>query len=110
MCSEVGAIMDSDTSGSESDHQDTQVKDELVDYLKLQQMKFKNDWGVLDWWRDNQSTYPNLAVMARQYLGCPATSAAVERLFSNVGHAFSKNRKKAKADTLKDIMFALENV
>ena len=44
--------------------------------------------------------FPNLEVMARQYLGCPATSATVERLFSKVGVAFSKRRKRSEAKTL----------
>ena len=41
--------------------------------------------------------FPNLEVMARQYLGCPATSATVERLFSKVGVAFSDKRKSSEA-------------
>ena len=43
-------------------------------------------------------------------LGCPASSAAVERLFSAVGIAFAAKRKSAKADTVRDIMFAKANV
>ena len=85
-------------------------KDELATYLALPQKKFKNDWGVLDWWRDNEPLYPNLAVMARQYLGCPATSATVERLFSSVGIAFSNKRKRSKANTLAAMMFTHANV
>ena len=53
--------------------------------------------------------FPNLAVMARQYLGCPA-SAAVERLFSQVGIAFAAKRKSGEAATLEDIMFARINL
>ena len=49
----------------------------------------------------------NLEVMARQYLGCPASSASVERLFSKVGIAFAAKRKSADAGTLEDLMFAL---
>ena len=48
--------------------------------------------------------------MARQYLGCPASSATVERLFSQVGIAFSKYRKSSSADTLSDILFAKLNL
>ena len=62
---------------------------EFEAYLALPQMKFKTESGVPDWWRDNKDQFPNLEVMARQYLGCPATSATVERLFSQVGIAFS---------------------
>ena len=52
------------------------------------------------WWLQHQEQFPNLEVMARQYLGCPATSATVERLFSKVGVAFSKRRKSSEAKTL----------
>ena len=48
--------------------------------------------------------------MARQYLGCPATSATVERLFSKVGIAFSAKRKRSEAATLEDILFAQVNL
>ena len=48
--------------------------------------------------------------MARQYLGCPATSATVERLFSKVGIAFSAKHKSAEAATLEDIVFAQVNL
>ena len=48
--------------------------------------------------------------MAIQFLGCPATSASVERLFSQVGIAFSAKRKRAEADALADIMFARSNL
>ena len=54
--------------------------------------------------------YPNLAVMARQYLGCPATSASVERLFSKVGIAFEKKRKSSDASTLESLMFVQANL
>jgi len=49
--------------------------------------------------------------MARQYLGCPATSAtAVERLFSQVGISFSQKRQSAQADAVADIIFTKMNV
>ena len=53
------------------------------------------------WWLEHRQQFPNLEVMARQYLGCPATLATVERLFSKVGLAFSKLRKNSEAETLK---------
>ena len=48
--------------------------------------------------------------MARQYLGCPASSATVERLFSVVGIAFSDKRKSAKASTLEATTFTKLNL
>ena len=58
----------------------------------------------------NKEQFPNLEVMARQYLGCPATSASVERLFSKVCIAFSAKRKRSEAETLKNQMFANANL
>ena len=44
--------------------------------------------------------FPNLARLARQYLGVSATSMIVERLFSVVGFAFADRRKRASTETL----------
>ena len=63
-----------------------------------------------DCWKEHQKEFPNVAVMARQYLGCPATSATVERLFSKVGIVFADKRKSAEAETLQDITFAQLNL
>ena len=56
-----------------------------------------------NWWKDHQGEFPNVAVMARQYLGCPASSAAVERLFSQVGIAFSAERIRVRGQTHKKV-------
>ena len=72
--------------------------------MALEQIARKED--VKAWWLLHRKKFPNVERMARQYLGCPAGSAAVERLFSSVGIAFSDKRKNAHADTLEDLMFA----
>ena len=84
--------------------------DELEAYLALPQVKCATEKEALDWWRDHMDEFPNLSVMARQYLGCPASSAAVERLFSQVGIAYSKKRQRHKVDSVADIMFARCNL
>ena len=84
--------------------------DELTKYLALPQIEYNTEWDALDWWKDNATKFPNLSVMARQYLGCPASSATVERLFSQVGIAFSDRRNSAKAETIADILFTKLNV
>ena len=70
-------------------------KTDLEKYLLLAQEPMNTD--VLTWWklRDHSKPadpssgrpegLPHLARMARQWLGCPATSAGVERLFSKAG-------------------------
>ena len=84
--------------------------DELAVYLALPQIEYKTEWDALDWWKENAKKFPNLSVMARQYLGCPASSATVERLFSQVGIAFSDRRKRATAAMIADIIFTKLNV
>ena len=51
-----------------------------------------------------------MEVMARQFLGCPATSATVERLFSVVGMSYANRRKRAHAGTVEDLVFAQLNL
>ena len=47
---------------------------------------------------------------AGSHLGCPATSATVERLFSVVGMNYSDKRKSGHADTLEDLAFTRLNL
>ena len=94
----------------DADAKDKPHTDELVAYLALPQVNNENEWTPLKWWEQHAKQFPNLSVMARQYLGCPATSATVERLFSKVGIAFSSKRKSAGADTIANIIFTGENV
>ena len=88
------------------------AKKELEAYLALPQVKCKTEKDqALDWWKEHaDQQFLNVAVMARQYLGCPATSAAAERLFSQVGIMFSKKRQSSKAVSLAHGMFAKINL
>jgi hypothetical protein len=52
-----------------------------------------------------EKKFPHVAVMARQYLGVPASSAIVERIFSFAGCTFSDLRKSLDDTTLEDFMW-----
>ena len=90
--------------------EDAPHTDELAAYLALPQITYQTEWDALEWWEKKAKKFPNLSVMARQYLGCPASSATVERLFSQVGIAYSDRRKSSYSDTLSDIVFTKINV
>ena len=90
--------------------EDVPHHDELAAYLSRPQVNWVSDWDTLVWWEKNAKKFPNLSVMARQYLGCPATSATVERLLSQVGISFSPKRQRAEAATVTDIIFTKINV
>ena len=97
-------------------HQPAPVRDLPVDattemerYLADDEVPFNTD--ILLWWRDTgQHKYPHVALMARQYLACPATSAGVERLFSKCGRAYTCLAKSQQEGTLESKMFAGINV
>ena len=80
----------------------------------------END-NVLGWWkqRDHDKPadaelgrpegLPHLARMARQYLGEPATSAGVERLFSKAGKMHSDLAASMNDNSLQHSLFAFKN-
>ena len=64
---------------------------------------------ILVWWGRNEHRSPNLARMASQFLGCPATSAAPERLFSVAGRIFGDLAQAMKDTNLEARLFAKIN-
>ena len=83
------------------------VKSEVELYLELPIAPMNTD--VLEWWAENENKFPALSVMARQYLGVPATSASAERLFSIAGRTFDDLRQSMKEEMLEMLMWARIN-
>lgn len=50
--------------------------------------------NVLDWWKVHELHYPNLAKLARIYLGMPASSATEERVFSRASLVLTDRRTR----------------
>mmetsp|Transcript_1169 Transcript_1169/g.3097 ORF Transcript_1169/g.3097 Transcript_1169/m.3097 type:complete len:83 (-) Transcript_1169:156-404(-) len=79
------------------------------------------DLDVLAWWkaRDHSNLadpasgtpagLPTLAKMARQYLGCPASSAGVERMFSRAGKMHDDLKAAQSDSTLEHSLLAAAN-
>lgn len=59
----------------------------------------------LKWWKENGSRYPILSLMARKYLGIPATSVPCERLFSTAGMIITKQRARMTPGTCEMMIF-----
>ena len=76
-------------------------------YLDAVSEPFSQD--PLLWWSDHEDEYPHLARMAQQYLGCPATSASAERVFSLAGRLYSDMRQNMTDVTLEERMWAKVN-
>jgi hypothetical protein len=86
------------------------AKHEMERYL-IDVLEVDLETDLLEWWRDIcEAQYPRVARMARQFLGCPATSAGVERLFSKCGRAYNSLTQSQNEGTLEDKMFAGINI
>lgn len=60
--------------------------------------------NILDWWKQNQNTYPSLSKMARDFLCTPATSVPSERLFSRSSLVIRKHRNKLSDNSITQLM------
>jgi len=88
----------------------TPVEDELDKYLALPAVE-DPDADVLAWWRDQdcKAGLPNVAQLARQHLGIPASSVGVERLFSRAGRMHDDLRTAMDDGSLEHSLFAAFN-
>ena len=91
----------------------TEVQDDLEKYLALPVEK-NMDLDVLEWWKAKDCApkdggLPALANMARQFLGRPASSAGVERVFSKAGKFYDDAKKGQVDETLEAMLFAAAN-
>jgi len=61
------------------------------------------------WWRAHRYKFPDLARLARKWLGTVATSVPSERLFSTSGNTITIRRAALSPDLVRDIVFVSEN-
>jgi hypothetical protein len=64
----------------------------------------------LDWWRTKCEIFPILSIIAKKYLGIPATSVASERLFSDAGNHITAKRNSLSPDLLGKMLFLKRNM
>jgi hypothetical protein len=58
------------------------------------------DMEPLEFWKTYQLHYPGVAMLARNYLAVPASSATVERVFSRAGNALTKKSTRLSSANL----------
>ncbi|XP_057184493.1 zinc finger BED domain-containing protein 4-like [Triplophysa rosa] len=64
----------------------------------------------LEYWRNNQSRFPDLAQMARRYLSAPSTSTDSERLFSAASHIIDEKRNRLSCEKAEKLLFIKKNL
>ena len=63
----------------------------------------------LNFWKDNAQRYPNLAQVARKVFTVPATSAPVERAFSQAGKILRSDRSRLLPKNFENLVFLKVN-
>jgi hypothetical protein len=107
------------SGGSRAESERDKAKKELAAYLDMPAIpnvetvvdgdgrESIKDVDILQWWKKiGQVRFPRIAVMARQFLAIPASSATSERVFSFAGLTLSDLRKSLLDGTLEHIMWA----
>jgi hypothetical protein len=84
------------------------LRGELDLYLEEPVIDRKTDCPF-EWWRQNKSRFPAVALLARKLLCVPAMSVPSERLFSKAGDVITKKRNSLSPAKVEMIIFLMEN-
>ena len=84
------------------------IADEITTYFLLPVARENKD--PLNWWKTKQEIFPILSIIARKYLGIPATSVASERLFSDAGNHITAKRSLLDPGLLGKMVFLKRNI
>ncbi|KAK7149299.1 hypothetical protein R3I94_008813 [Phoxinus phoxinus] len=97
----VRLVSTSDCLSDVEDSSDDTVlpEDEVSAYIEFKPPK-GDPFDVLLWWKEHAKTFPNLAMIARNVLSIPASSAASERDFSTAGFVIQERRTQLKPGTV----------
>ena len=64
----------------------------------------KDDFNILEWWRDHKQTYPVLSILARDVLTGPVSTTTSEGTFSLSGRVLEPRRASLHPDMVKSLM------
>jgi hypothetical protein len=82
----------------------------INDYMAdINAFPLSKEVSVLNFWREKQHRWDSLAKVAKKVLGVPASSSAVERMFSIAGHIYSVKRRRIKARIFEQLVFCKLN-
>ena len=84
------------------------IADEITTYFLLPVAR--ENKNPLNWWKSKQEIFPILSIIARKYLGVPATSVASERLFSDAGNHITAKRSLLDPGLLGKMVFLKRNM
>ena len=71
----------------------------------VDQVSNKSYEDPLAFWKCHEKQFPELSVLAKKFLGVPASSAAVERMFNISGHIFTNRRRKTGVELFQNLVY-----
>jgi hypothetical protein len=101
-------IFDLPTSSDEL-QDETETKTEFDRYIE-DKTKIDKDMNILIYWKNNKSSYPTLAKIAKRILSIPATNTSVERLFSDSGNTITNRRTRLQTSKVNQLLFIRRNL
>ena len=84
---------------------DKNLEEEFNDYIRIICDENFECSCPLIFWKTHESRFKKLSNLAKKYLGVPASSAAVERMFSIAGHVFNTKRRKMGLNLFSTLVF-----
>ena len=90
----------------------TSKNDELNRYLQMHIDDMYKQSDPLPFWKDHQSKFPCLSLIARRLFSIPVTSASVERSFSAAGLIITERRSSLDPSTVNDVLLvrSMQNI
>ena len=67
------------------------------------------DIDILAHWKENQSQYPGLSLLAKQVYAIPASNTVVERLFSMSKNTINEKRTNLVSEKINQLLFLKKN-
>ncbi|CAM4821484.1 unnamed protein product [Rotaria magnacalcarata] len=108
LASKLDDIFDLASSPNKS-QDETETKTEFDKYIQ-DNTKIDKDMNLLIYWKNNESTYPTLAKIAKRILSIPATNTSVERLFSDSGNTITNRRTRLQTSKVNQLLFIRRNL
>ena len=87
---------------------DAAVEDALVSYWSSPRIPQHAD--PFNFWRENESAYPAVSMIAKATFSCPSGSVDSERLFSTAGNIITSKRGSLKPENAEDQIFLAKNL
>ncbi|XP_034238086.1 zinc finger BED domain-containing protein 4 [Thrips palmi] len=84
------------------------IQDEVKSYLLLPTIEVEED--PLAWWKANHTSFPNLALVAKQYLAIAGTEVSSERVASSGSNVVTPKRTNLATEHVKELVFLHDNL